>query len=71
MPDPKDMKALSPQDAAMEKLIRDTVHALGEVDAADLPHLLRQRIQGQIAGDIDVEAYLKRVKAPPYTPKEG
>lgn len=44
------------------KLIAETIKALGPVAPDQLPHLLRERLKGQIEGDLDVEGYLRHLK---------
>lgn len=46
------------EELALRRLIKETIAALGPVDPADLPHLVRARLKGQIAGEIDVTRYL-------------
>lgn len=52
----------SPADA-IKAIIRATVSAAGEPDPATLPHLIRQRMQGQAMNEVDVERYVEEVLA--------
>ena len=46
---------------AIRAIIRATVSAAGEPDPATLPHIVRQRLQGRVSGDVDVDAYVEEV----------
>jgi hypothetical protein len=47
------------REEALMKLIRDTVASAGAIAPDELPHLVKERIKGQAAGDLDVDAYIK------------
>jgi hypothetical protein len=47
------------REEALMKLIRDTVASAGAIAPDELPHLVNERIKGQAAGDLDVDAYIK------------
>ncbi len=51
------------QSEAIKRLIRTTIEAAGPLDAASIPHLLKETLRGQATGDLDVEAYVKQVLA--------
>lgn len=54
----------SPDDEeGLKDLIRATIKSAGPVDPALLPSKVRDRIKGRISGDIDIDAYVKRVLA--------
>ena len=55
----------SPSDAAetIKAIIRATVSAAGEPDPETLPHLIRKRLEGQVSGDVDIDAYVAEVMA--------
>lgn len=46
---------------AIRRIIEATVVAAGEPDPSTLPHLIRQRLEGQATGDLDVDQYIKQV----------
>lgn len=46
---------------AIRAIIRATVSAAGEPDPDTLPHLVRQQLEGHATGDMDVDAYVKKV----------
>lgn len=48
---------------AIRKLIQQTVASMGDVSPERLPHLLRERLKGQIDGDLDLHRYLQDVEA--------
>jgi hypothetical protein len=47
--------------AALRRIIEATVSASGEPDPSVLPHVIRQRLEGQATGNIDVDAYIEEV----------
>ncbi|MCQ8184326.1 hypothetical protein [Parvularcula maris] len=47
--------------AALRRIIEATVSAAGEPDPSVLPHMIRQRLEGQATGDLDVDAYIEEV----------
>lgn len=47
------------REEALMKLIRETVASAGAIAPDELPHLVKERIKGQAAGDLDVDAYIK------------
>ncbi len=49
------------KDAALKALIRQTVNALGDLDPDQIPHLVKQRLEGRATGDVDVETYAREV----------
>jgi hypothetical protein len=42
-------------DDALRKLIETTIGSLGTSDPETLPHLVRERLKGQLAGDRRIE----------------
>lgn len=46
---------------AIKAIIRATVSASGEPDPETLPHIVRKRLEGHVAGDVDVNAYVREV----------
>jgi hypothetical protein len=46
---------------ALRRIIEATVSAAGEPDPSVLPHMIRQRLEGQATGDLDVDAYIEEV----------
>jgi hypothetical protein len=54
------------KEEALKKLIRDTVASAGAIAPDEIPHKVKERIRGQVTGDLDVDAYIadamKRVK---------
>jgi hypothetical protein len=46
---------------ALRRIIEATVAASGEPDPSTLPHIIRQRLEGQATGDLDVDAYIQEV----------
>ncbi len=49
------------KEEALKKLIRDTVAAAGAIAPDEIPHKVRERIRGQAAGDLDVDAYIREL----------
>lgn len=49
-------------EAALEALIRQTASSLGDVDAAVLPHMVKERLKAQLGPDVDVAAVLRAMK---------
>lgn len=47
----------------LKDLIRATIKSAGSVDPALLPSKVREQIKGRVSGDIDIDAYVKRVLA--------
>jgi hypothetical protein len=47
------------REAALMRLIRETVASAGAIAPDELPHLVKERIKGQAVGDLDVDAYIK------------
>jgi len=47
------------KERALKKLIRDTVAGIGAIAPDDIPHKVKERIRGQVAGDLDVDAYIR------------
>jgi hypothetical protein len=48
---------------SIKALIRATIKNAGSSDPALLPSKVREQIKGRITGDIDIDAYVKRVLA--------
>lgn len=48
---------------SIEELIRATIKNAGLTDPALLPSKVREQIKGRLKGDIDIDAYVKRVLA--------
>lgn len=46
-------------DEDLKALIRATIRSAGSTDPAVLPSKLRERIKSRLAGDTDLEAYIK------------
>ena len=46
-------------DAALRRLIADAAKAIGDEDPDRLPHMVRQRLQGQLSGEHDIARILK------------
>ncbi|NNU14810.1 hypothetical protein HK107_00555 [Parvularcula sp. ZS-1/3] len=47
--------------AALRRIIESTVVAAGEPDPSTLPHLIRQRLEGQATGELDLDQYIQQV----------
>ena len=47
------------REEALKKLIRDTVASAGALAPDDIPYKVKERIRGQAAGSLDVDAYIK------------
>ncbi len=50
-------------DEALKDLIRATIKSAGSVDPAALPSKIREQIKGRVSGDVDIDAYIKKVLA--------
>ena len=46
---------------SLKALIRATIKSAGSVDPAQLPSKLREQIKACVSGDIDIDAYVKKV----------
>lgn len=46
---------------ALKALIRQTIDAAGQIDAAALPHRVKERLQAQVEGDLDLDALIAEV----------
>lgn len=51
------------REEAIRKLIRQTIASMGDVEADRLPHLIRERLKGQVSGEVDLNRYLKDLAA--------
>ena len=47
------------KEAALKKLIRDTVASVGAIAPDEIPYKVKERIRGQAAGDLDVDGYIR------------
>ena len=47
------------KEEALKKLIRDTVADAGALAPDEIPHKVKERIRGQAAGALDVDAYIR------------
>ena len=57
-------KKWTPDDEeSLKALIRATIKSAGSDDPALLPSKVREQIKGRVKGDIDIDAYVKRVLA--------
>lgn len=43
------------QEEAIRELIRQTIASMGETGPETLPHMVRERLKGQLTGDADLE----------------
>lgn len=50
-------------EAALKALIRATVKDAGPIDPGALPHRVKERLRGRIAGDLDLDAYIRDILA--------
>ncbi|PQA89011.1 hypothetical protein [Hyphococcus luteus] len=50
-------------DEDLKDLIRATIKSAGSADPAQLPSKLREQIKGRVKGDVDIDAYVKKVLA--------
>jgi len=51
------------EEEAIKALIRATIESAGPIAPDALPSVVRERIKGRAAGDLDVDAYIKQVLA--------
>lgn len=49
------------REAAIRNLIRQTVTSMGETSPEALPHMVRERLKGQIEGGADIDRLLRDV----------
>ncbi|MAW81054.1 MAG: hypothetical protein CMI63_12520 [Parvularcula sp.] len=57
-------KNWKPEDEeSLKELIRATIKSAGSTDPAQLPSKVRERIKGRVSGDVDIDAYVKKVLA--------
>ncbi len=55
-------KKWKPEDEeSLKDLIRATIKSAGPTDPAQLPSKVRERIKGRVSGDVDIDAYVKKV----------
>lgn len=47
----------------LKALIRETIHAAGPIAPDELPSKVKARIKGRVAGDLDIDAYVREVMA--------
>lgn len=47
------------KEEALKALIRETVASAGAIAPDEIPHKVKERIRGQAAGDLDVDAYIR------------
>ncbi|WP_428408082.1 hypothetical protein [Hyphococcus sp.] len=57
-------KKWKPEDEEdLKALIRATIKSAGPTDPARLPSKVREQIKGRISGEVDIDAYVKKVLA--------
>ena len=47
----------------LKDLIRATIKSAGSLDPALLPSKVREQIKGRVSGEVDIDAYVKKVLA--------
>ena len=47
----------------LKALIRATIKSAGSLDPALLPSKVREQIKGRVSGEVDIDAYVKKVLA--------
>ena len=55
-------KTWKPDDEeGLKELIRATIKSAGSIDPALLPSKVRDQIKGRISGDVDIDAFVKKI----------
>lgn len=47
------------KEEALKKLIRETVESAGTIAPDEIPYKVKERIRGQVTGELDVDAYIR------------
>ena len=47
------------KEEALKKLIRETVESAGAIAPDEIPYKVKERIRGQVTGELDVDAYIR------------
>lgn len=55
------MSAQSFDKDAIRKMIEAAVASAGDQDPSTLPHRIRQRLEGQATGELDLDVYIKQI----------
>lgn len=58
-----DKKWKPDDEESLKDLIRATIKSAGAIDPAQLPSKIREQVQGRVSGDVDIDAYVKKVLA--------
>ncbi len=58
-----DKKWKPDDEESLKDLIRATIKSAGAIDPAQLPSKIREQVKGRVSGDIDIDAYVKKVLA--------
>ena len=59
----KEPKWKPDDEESLKDLIRATIKSAGSSDPAQLPSKIREQIKGRVSGDVDIDAYVKKVLA--------
>ncbi len=58
-----DKKWKPDDEESLKELIRATIKSAGSIDPAQLPSQIRKQIEGRVSGDVDIDAYVKKILA--------
>ncbi|MFC2952100.1 hypothetical protein ACFOOP_09170 [Marinicaulis aureus] len=58
-----DKKWKPDDEESLKELIRATIKSAGAIDPAQLPSKVREQVKGRVSGDVDIDAYVKKVLA--------
>ena len=58
-----DKKWKPDDEESLKDLIRATIKSAGAIDPAQLPSKIREQVKGRVSGDVDIDAYVKKVLA--------
>jgi len=56
---PKGAVGKAERERALKALIRETIAASGGVPPDAIPHRIKERLKGQAAGDVDLDALIR------------
>jgi len=58
-----DKKWKPDDEESLKELIRATIKSAGAIDPAQLPSKVREQVKGRVSGDVDIDAYVKKMLA--------
>ncbi|MEM6414063.1 MAG: hypothetical protein AAF720_05330 [Pseudomonadota bacterium] len=49
------------KEEVLKKLIKETIKSIGSIDPNELPHRLKEQLEGQGTGNVDIDALIQDV----------